>query len=179
MQCLAVSNYNGRVGFSKMVYVGFISILMEAIENFNGVHTWLMWKMFESLYISFFSDLLFCLTKLWAHRHTEPGPRTFYTFWLLVKDSWKETLLISLLEAGPEMPQFNHYWAEDGSYIILTDKTYGYLCLKTLNSLLSLNFISSHSGHQVWWGFGEDQFELSLIPTLVNFDFDWRLMNSE
>lgn len=184
MQSLAASNYNGRVGFSKMLYFGIISILMKAMENFNGVHTWLMRKMLESLFISSFSDLLFWLTKLWAHKYTEPGPRIFYTFWLLVKDSWKElgdpkTLLILPLEA--DLKHLSHYWAEDESgyinYVIF--KTYGYLCLKTLNSLLSPNFISSHSGHQVWCGFGEEQFELSLIQTLMNFDFDWRLMNSE
>lgn len=122
---LAVPNYNGRVGFSKMLYVGFISILMKAVENFNGVHTRLMWKTFERLYISSLSDLLFWLTKLWAHRYIEPGPRILYTFCQLVKDSWKElghpkTLLISALEAGSKTPQFNHYWAEDESYLLLT-----------------------------------------------------------
>lgn len=40
MQCLAAaSNCNFRVGFSKVLYVGFISILMKTMENFNGVHT--------------------------------------------------------------------------------------------------------------------------------------------
>lgn len=43
MQCLAASpNYNFRVGFSKILYVGFVSILMKTMENFNGVHTRLM-----------------------------------------------------------------------------------------------------------------------------------------
>lgn len=70
MQCLAASsNCNFRVGFSKMLYVGFVSILMKTMENFNGVHTWLMWKVFESLYISSFSAL-YCVCPSFEHTDT-------------------------------------------------------------------------------------------------------------
>lgn len=70
MQCLAASSkYNFRVGFSKMLYVGLISILMKTMENFNGVHTWLMWKAFERLYISSLSAL-YCGWPSFEHTDT-------------------------------------------------------------------------------------------------------------
>lgn len=81
--CNASSNYNFRVGFSKILYVGFVSILMKTMENFNGVHTWLKQKVSESFLLFLLFCLLLLLTKLWAHRYTEPDPRTFYTFWRL------------------------------------------------------------------------------------------------
>lgn len=70
MQCLAASsNYSFRVGFSKVLYVGFISILIKTMENFNGGHTWLMWKAFKSLHVSSFSAL-YCGWPSFEHTDT-------------------------------------------------------------------------------------------------------------